>query len=86
MITATCEWCGGIVSQSREKGDASKPMRAEAQSAGARYWHHQCAQDEQRYYIGRRQWRATEEENHIDLEGGRLPECCRAARAPREGW
>lgn len=48
---ALCEYCGGIVSQSRYKGDTSDPIRAGAHSACARFFHTDCQEAFERRYV-----------------------------------
>lgn len=69
---ARCEWCGGIVSESAEKGDTSNPIRAGAHSPGAQFWHTQCADAFERAYISPRFWEPTVEaaRERLEREGG----------------
>lgn len=48
---ARCEYCGGIVSHSRVKGDTSDPMREGAYSASARFFHDECHEAFERRYV-----------------------------------
>lgn len=58
---AKCEWCGGIVSRSRAKGDTSDPIDTRNESTAARYWHSECAIAEQEAYVSTRFHRTPEE-------------------------
>lgn len=65
---AHCEWCGGIVSNSRVKGDTKDPIRAGAHSACAQFYHTECAGEWERYYIATRFQEPTDEMARVRLE------------------
>ena len=51
---AECEWCGGIVSESRAKGDTTRPLRESAYSACTRFFHTECGEAFDTYVVARR--------------------------------